>query len=47
MKKLIIKILTFLILFYTIPTYALNNVWDLNSDTEYTISDTNTTEVNG
>jgi hypothetical protein len=45
MKKIIIKILTFLILFYTIPTYALDKVWDLNVDVDYTVSDTNTTVV--
>lgn len=45
MKKIIIKILTFLILFYTIPTYALDKVWDLNIDVDYTVSDTNTTVV--
>ncbi len=45
MKKFLLKILFFLLIFYIPNAFAWTKVWDLNTDTDYTQQDTNLTDI--
>ncbi len=46
MKKIFKFLLTFLLFFLTTTVYWNTNIWDFSDETEYTISNTNTVNIN-